>query len=119
MTERTPADALVVLIDDVRSFRDERPCRVARTSAAAVALLHELRDEWIDDLWLDHDLAGDDTIWPVVRLLEDAALAGRPHLARKVHVHAARSGPAHQMLVSLRRAGYDVERSTDLRLWRR
>lgn len=110
---------LVVLVDDVRSFRDERACRVARTSSSGVALLHELREQRIDHLWLDHDLAAEDTIWPVVRLLEDAALAGHPFDVGKVHVHAARSGPAHQMMVSLRRAGYDVERSTDLRLWRR
>jgi len=31
------------------------------------------------ELWLDHDLGGDDdTIWPVIRLLEGSALRGGP-----------------------------------------
>lgn len=67
-----------VLIDDVRRFRDGRPCVVARTSAAGLAVLDELCESRIDDLWLDHDLGGEDTIWPIIRLLEDAHLRGRP-----------------------------------------
>jgi hypothetical protein len=66
---------------------------------------------------LDHDLVGDDTIWPVVRLLEDASLAGRPFDVGTVHVHASRSGPAHNMLVSLRRAGYTASRPSDPRVF--
>ena len=109
--------ALTVLVDDVRSFRDARPCRVARTSAEGVEVLQSLRGEHIDDLWLDHDLTGDDTIWPVVRLLEDLSLAGEPLDVGTVHVHASRPGAAHQMLVSLRRAGYTTVRSTSPRVW--
>lgn len=110
--------SLTVLIDDVRRFRDGRACRVARSSAHGVRLLVELRHCRIDDLWLDHDLVRDD-IWPVVHLLDDAALAGEAFDVGTVHVHAARAGPAHQMMVSLRRAGYRVERSMDLRMWTR
>lgn len=110
--------ALTVLVDDVRSFRDGRPCRVARSSAEGVALMTELREQRIQHLWLDHDLVGDDTIWPVVHLLDDAALAGRPFDVGVVHVHASRAGPAHQMQVSLRRAGYVVERSVAAGMWR-
>ncbi len=111
---RTP---LTLLVDDVRSFRDGRPCLVARSSAAGVLLLRRFAQQRIDHLWLDHDLAGQDTIWPVIRLLEDAALADEPYDIGLVHIHAARSGPAHQMGVALRRAGYRVVRSYDLRLW--
>ncbi len=114
----TPASAaLSVLIDDTRSFRDNRPCRVARTSAQGVALLTSLHRTRIDALWLDHDLGGDDDIWPVIRVLEDAALRGQPLDVRMVHVQAARSGPAHRMLISLRRTGYAATRSSDLRMW--
>lgn len=108
---------LTVLIDDTREFRDGRPRRVARSSKAGVALLLALRGQRIGDLWLDHDLGGDDTIWPVIRLLEDAHLEGQPFDIGLVHVHASRSGPAHRMSVSLRRAEYRVDRSHDLRLW--
>lgn len=109
---------LTVLVDDVRSFRDGRPCLIARSSTDGVALLQSLRHRSIDHLWLDHDLIGDDTIWPVVRLLEDAALDGQPFDVVEAHVHASRSGPAHQRVVSLRRAGYPVLRSYDLRFQR-
>ncbi len=112
--EPTP---LTVLVDDVRSFRDGRPCRVARSSASAVELLVKLRGQCIDELWLDHDLVGDDSVWPVVRLLEDAHLAGEPFDIGVIHVHASRPGAAHQVLVSVRRAGYEAVRSTNPRLW--
>jgi len=108
-----------VLVDDVRRFRDDRPCRVARSSATGVALLTELRETRIDDLWLDHDLRGDDDIWPVIGLLEDAHLQGKPFDIGLAHIHASRSGPAHRMGISLRRAEYKAERSYDLRMWTR
>lgn len=108
---------LTVLIDDVRSFRDERPCRLARTSAAGVQLLLSLRATHIDHLWLDHDLGQGDDIWPVVHLLEDAHLAGEPFSIGLVHVQATRPGPAHRIEVSMRRAGYATDRSFDLGMW--
>jgi hypothetical protein len=104
---------LTVLIDDVRRFRDDRACLVARSSAAGVQLLNQLRAERIEHLWLDHDLVRDDTIWPVIRLLEDAALAGVPFDVGVAHIHASRSGPAHDMGIALRRAGYSTERCLD------
>jgi hypothetical protein len=115
----TGEEPLTVLIDDTRAFADGRPCLVARSSAAGKALLEGLREVRIDHLWLDHDLVGDDDIWPVIRLLEDAAEAGRPYRIGMTYIHASRSGPAHQMRITLRRAGYLVERAHDLRLWRR
>jgi hypothetical protein len=41
---------LTVLVDDVRSFRDGRPCLVARSSAAGVELLQRLAGTRIDHL---------------------------------------------------------------------
>lgn len=109
--------SVVVLIDDVRRFRDDRACLVARSSSAGVALLESLRGGRIDELWLDHDLVGDDTIWPVIRFLERAYLAGAPLAVGQVLVHASRSGPAHEVVVSMRRLGYDVVRVTSLRIF--
>ena len=101
-----------VLIDDVRSFRDGRLCLVARSSADGLALLGSLAGSRIDELWLDHDLVGDDTIWPVVELL-----CAAPREVGAVVVHASRSGPAMRVVHALRAAGYAVSRSYDLRLW--
>ncbi len=85
---------VVLLVDDVRRFRDGRACRVARTSAEAVALLLDHRGRRIDELWLDHDLLGNDNVWPVVHLLEDEALAGRAFDIGMVHVQASSAGRA-------------------------
>jgi hypothetical protein len=106
---------VVVLIDDARSFRDGRDCLAAQSSAAGVDLLLALRAsaQPIDELWLDHDLIGEDRIWPVVRLLEDEALVGRRWSISTIKVHASSPGRAHEMVLSLRRAGYEVERVTD------
>ncbi len=68
----------VILIDDLRSFVDGRSAEVARTSAAGVKLLHRCHGQRVDELWLDHDLGGEDTIWPVVEVLERAAFDERP-----------------------------------------
>lgn len=102
-----------VLVDDVRSFRDGRPCLVARSSAAGVDLLRSLGQQRIDELWLDHDLAGDDTVWPVV-----VELAARRYDVGRVYVHAARSGPAMRVKAALVAADYLAQRSYDLTLWR-
>ncbi len=110
------AGEVTILIDDTRSFHG-RQALVARSSASGVALLNDYRLRRIEHLWLDHGLGGTDTIWPVVHLLEDASLAGTPFDIGLVHVQAARSGPAHRIVVSMRRCGYRVERSQDLRLW--
>jgi hypothetical protein len=63
MTDRKPA---IVLVDDLRSFVDGRLAEVARTSLAGIELLDRHRSHRLDELWLDHDLGDDDTIWPVV-----------------------------------------------------
>ena len=110
-------DGLTLLIDDVRYFRDGRPCLVARSSADGVRLLETHSCAQIDNLWLDHDLVGHDDIWPVMRLLEDAALRGAPLNIGMVHVHASRSLARHQMMITLRRSGYTATRSTDLGMW--
>lgn len=110
---------LTVLVDDTRSFADGRPARVARSSVGAVRLLEPLWAVRIDDLWLDHDLGGEDTVWPVVRLFEDAFLRQVPYEIGLVHVQASRAGPAHRIGVSMRRIGLSVERSFDLRVWTR
>lgn len=96
----------VILIDDLRSFVDGRPAEVARSSAGGVELLRRHRAARIDELWLDHDLGGDDTIWPVVELLELAAFEERPFDVGVILVHSANPAGGATMLRALRRWGY-------------
>ncbi|MFR9780785.1 cyclic-phosphate processing receiver domain-containing protein [Micromonospora sp. MS34] len=81
---------------------------VARTSAAGVELLNRYRDGCLDELWLDHDLGGDDTIWPVVEILEQAAFEKRPFDIGVIKVHSANPGGAAKIAQVLRHWGYRV-----------
>src|ERR1019366_10655378 len=110
---------LTVLVDDVRGFKDKRPALVARSSQEALDLLNELRDRRIDDLWLDHDLAGEDAIRPVVELMVRLANEGTPQNVGQVHVHSSNVGARHWMGGELHAAGYSVVRSYALAMWTR
>ena len=109
----SPPTPLTVLVDDVRGFRDERPALVARSSQEALALLEGLGDKRIDDLWLDHDLGGEDTIRPVIDLLVRLARKGSPNV-ELVHIHTANVGAGHWMRLELAAAGYAAVRSYSL-----
>ncbi|MFG1994179.1 cyclic-phosphate processing receiver domain-containing protein [Actinoplanes sp. NPDC048988] len=97
-----------VLIDDLRSFADGRPAMVARTSEAGVALLESLRGRHLTELWLDHDLGGEDTIWPVVELLERAAFDGEPFDIGVVYIHSANPPGVVKIRQALERWHYPV-----------
>nr|WP_112734902.1 cyclic-phosphate processing receiver domain-containing protein [Micromonospora noduli] len=98
----------IVMVDDLRSFVDGRIAEVARTSDAGVELLGRYRDRRLDELWLDHDLGGDDTIWPVVEVLERAAFDKRPLDVGVINVHSANPAGAAKVALVLRRWGYYV-----------
>ena len=105
VTEKLPR---IVLVDDLRSFVDGRLAQVARTSAAGVEVLARHRGQRLDELWLDHDLGEDDTIWPVVEVLERAAFEARPLDIGVVYVHSANPAGADKIMQALRRWGYNV-----------
>ncbi|MET7392426.1 cyclic-phosphate processing receiver domain-containing protein [Dactylosporangium sp. NPDC005572] len=101
-----------MLVDDLRSFVDGRAAEVVRSSAAAVELLLRLRGERIDELWLDHDLGGADTVWPVVEVLERAAFEERPFDVGVIQVHSSNPPGAAKVIQALRRWGYEVRTAT-------
>ncbi|MEV5574683.1 Imm21 family immunity protein [Spirillospora sp. NPDC052269] len=104
------ASARVVLgVDDLRSLPGVT--RIARTSAEGVLLLEEHRGCFIDELWLDHDLGGDDSIMPVVTVLEEAAFSGEPFRIGMVYVHSANPSGAETVVRVLSRWGYQVRRA--------
>jgi hypothetical protein len=98
----------IILIDDLRSFVDGRHAEIARTSAAGVVLLNRHRGLRLDELWLDHDLGGDDTIWPVVEILERAAFDEDPFDIGVIYVHSANPAGAAKMAQALGHWGYRV-----------
>lgn len=110
MSVSTP-ETVVILVDDLRDFRDGRECMVARTSAEAVALLSSVRTR-VDELWLDHDLGPGDDVLAVVAWLEEAAFRGEPLDVGRVLVHSANPVGASRVLAALRRWGYPAVRSS-------
>lgn len=105
VTEKLPG---VVLVDDLRSFLDGRVAHVARTSRAGIEALERHRGQRLDELWLDHDLGEDDTVWPVVEVLERAAFEERSFDIGVVYVHSANPAGAEKIMQALRRWGYNV-----------
>ncbi|MFE5325381.1 cyclic-phosphate processing receiver domain-containing protein [Embleya sp. NPDC056575] len=102
---------LIILgIDDLRPL--PWATRIARTSADGIRLLHEHRDRYVEELWLDHDLGGDDSILPVLTVLEEAAFDGRPFRIGTIFVHSANPTGAEAVVRSLTRWNYRVRRAT-------
>ena len=108
---------LTVLVDDARTFRDGRAALLARSSQDALHLLGVLSGTRIDDLWLDHDLIGQDTAWPVVEFLTRRAEEGAALPVTQIHVHTANVRAGHRMVTTLAKAGYPVKRSFHARMW--
>lgn len=101
---------IILGIDDLRPL--PRATRVARTSADGIRLLHEHRGRYVEELWLDHDLGGDDSILPVLTVLEEAAFDGRPFRIGTIFVHSANPTGAEAVVRSLTRWNYRVRRAT-------
>ncbi|MFJ9350994.1 cyclic-phosphate processing receiver domain-containing protein [Streptomyces sp. NPDC101237] len=111
MKDDSPRPTPVILgIDDLRPL--PRATRIARTSDEGIQLLQEHHDRYIDELWLDHDLGGDDSILPVVTLMEEAAFNGHPFRIGTVFVHSANPIGAETIVRSLTRWQYHVRRTT-------
>lgn len=64
----------ILVIDDLRTF--DFDATYARTVSEGMALVSHPKG-W-DEVWLDHDLGGKDTIRPVVVMLETRAYFGYP-----------------------------------------
>ncbi|MEU7975388.1 cyclic-phosphate processing receiver domain-containing protein [Micromonospora sp. NPDC049089] len=108
-----PAEQSSWSVTPPRSFADGRSAEVARTSAAGIELLDQYRDRCLDQLWLDHDLGGDDTVWPVVEVLERATFDKCPFDVGVINVHSANSAGAAKVAQVLRHWGYRVRPSDD------
>lgn len=103
-----------LLIDDLRHFlpghnRTVQGTLLARNSADGLTALS--RFEEFDEVWLDHDLGGQDTIVPVIDMMAGSqfnpAYYGRLRV-RKVFVHTSNVVGRDMMVKVLRRAGFSV-----------
>lgn len=92
-----------VVVDDARTFAFDAPH--LRNSADAVAYLHELHAAGgeIGELWLDHDLGGDDTIVAVVDQLCEWAVWDTPLRIGRVWAHSSNPAGAEMIVRTLGR----------------
>ncbi|QWC84580.1 hypothetical protein KLP28_13535 [Nocardioidaceae bacterium] len=102
------------MVDDLRTFRDERPHIRCKTSAEALPVLARLRETGDSfELWLDHDLGEVggriDSIGPVIDELARAASDDEMYDLDAV-VHTSNPAGADMMVRVLRRWGYPVTR---------
>jgi hypothetical protein len=111
-------DPFIVLVDDVRMFKDGRAQVVAQSVDEALDALDRLHDKRIDELWLDYDIVGG-TSQPVVDRLVTMAEHGVPADIGMVFVHSARVPEGLHVTQTLVRAGYRAERNYALGIWSR
>lgn len=69
----------ILVVDDMRIFPDKVRDNIvfhALSSEAAIKFLEE-NFNLTSEIWLDHDLGGDDTVVPVINWLEEKAIQGK------------------------------------------
>jgi hypothetical protein len=105
------------LVDDVRRFVDDRPCVTYRTSSDALVGLREMANAGtvVDELWLDHDLGGADTIRPILTLLDELDHYGPRLIVGRTYIITSNPSGANGMRLALTRLGYNFERLYTLR----
>jgi len=105
----------VLVIDDLRSFRDERveaEVTYARTSAEALEILNDGTS--YDEIWFDHDLGmiDDDRVdstMPVVDFLSEMSFNDTPYPVDTVLVHTSNPVGRDNIIRSLSRWGYNIK----------
>lgn len=95
----------ILFIDDERTPPHQEEVEIARTSEQALQMI---RSNSYSELWLDHDLGGEDTIMPVVDMLAEKAFNDEPYPADIV-VHTANPVGRETIVRVLRRWGYNVK----------
>ena len=88
---------MILVIDDLRSFPFH--ATYARTSAQGLVALDAV--DRLDELYLDHDLGGDDTIMLCVDYLMERAYFGNPLPIGRVTVHTSNPPGAETIMRSL------------------
>ena len=102
-----------ILIDDVRTFKDHRECKTARTPETGIKALLAHQEQIIDELWLDYNLSmrargADPTIMPVIDHLVQVAHDGNPYNITTIFVHTDNPVAGQKMEKALIESGYSV-----------
>lgn len=102
----------ILVIDDIRAFRDRRPARYIRTSQEALDFFETAPDQFatFDEVWLDHDLGEKtgriDDIMRVVDFFCERAFNDNPVNVGVFVIHTSNPVGRAQMKTSLEHFGY-------------
>lgn len=104
----------ILLIDDLRDFKDERDATVARTSEEGLEALMGNVAGW-DEVWFDHDLGvlDDGQVDSTMRIVDwlcEQAFNGNPTQIGVVYVHTSNPVGGTQIMRSLQNYGYNCVR---------
>lgn len=102
---------MILVVDDLRVF--PFPATYARTSAEGLSILNVVEN--IDELWLDHDLGGDDTTMAVVDYLMERGFYDWLLPIGRVFVHTDNT-PAGDTIVRCLRNYYPTITRVDARM---
>ncbi len=97
----------ILFVDDERDYPVElngRNVITVRTSAMALELLKG--SAFYAEIWLDHDLGGDDTTMPIVDWLAEQAFLGEPYPVDCIVIHTANPVGQKNIERTLRRWDY-------------
>lgn len=113
---------MIIVIDDERTFATKFDPIYARSSNTGLAVISRAWTNYvvhygaaIEELWLDHDLGGQDTIRPVVDYLHVMAkhTVGFSEFVQKIRVHS--QNPTSGWIVDfLKTSGYQHVRKSKL-----
>jgi hypothetical protein len=106
----------ILLIDDLRHFKDDTDAVICRTSRAAIEYLEANPDETFSEVWFDHDLGlvpetgkEDDTMI-VVDHFNYQAMIGNPVQVANIYVHTSNPPGAKKIYDGLTRYGYKARK---------
>jgi CheY-like chemotaxis protein len=99
----------ILLIDDERTFSDNRVSMIAKDVDEALKILS--LEISFDEIWLDFNLLGMDSIIPVLRYLKQQYNEGKQIPVGKFFIHASGDYVIGDMFRMLQEAGYEnIER---------
>jgi hypothetical protein len=109
---------MILLIDDIREFAHipRNEYTLAKTVEVGLEVLKS--EEKCSEVWLDHDMGFNSTIWPVVDYMVHRARSNSPLDIDTIFVHSANPYGARTMITALSQWYPKVYRNTVTNLFK-
>lgn len=106
---------MILLIDDLRSFKDPKLSSVSTVARTLAEGLEEIKRKSWASVWLDHDLGlGPDgkpeDIMPLIDYVSKMAFFDTPLDVERFYVHTSNTVGGNAMMKSLNAYGYEAVR---------